>query len=130
MNRLALDTKNRAKSTPGKKRLQTVRNPKRTKAGRIKIHFEPAEALLRRIEFNLRAPAAGSVKLAGDFTAWDTLPLCMKADAHGRWMATVPLTPGEYAYRFIIDGKWSDDPAAERWVANPFGTLNAVKEVA
>ena len=105
------------------------RNTKTSGAFRIKIHFEPAAALLRRIRFQLKAPTAGSVKLAADFTAWDTLPMEMKRTRDGQWRATVPLTPGEYAYRYIVDGRWYDDPTADRVEANPFGTLNAIKEV-
>jgi len=95
----------------------------------IGIVFEPAPALLKRILFQIEAPQAECVKLAADFTAWDGLPLEMIKERSGTWAATVPLSPGEYAYRFIVDGDWADDPSAQAMVANPFGTFNALKEV-
>ena len=95
----------------------------------IKIHFEPASALLRRIRFQLKAPHAQYVKLAADFTAWDGLPVDMKRNPEGKWVTTIPLTPGDYEYRFIVDGQWSDDPFAANKAPNPFGTSNAIREV-
>jgi len=32
----------------------------------------------------------------------------------GCWSTTVPLPPGVYAYRFLVDGRWYDDPRAVR----------------
>jgi hypothetical protein len=39
------------------------------------------------------------------------------------------LSPGEYEYRFLVDGQWKDDPMAKRYVGNPFGGFNCVLEV-
>ena len=47
----------------------------------------------------------------------------------GKWSAEVPLNPGRYEYRFVVDGRWQDDPMAARFVGNPFGGLNCVLEV-
>ena len=126
----------KSKQRISRKTGNTVKKTSRTSAARlgrkprnIGIVFEPARALLKRIQFQLQAPQAESVKLAADFTAWDGLPLAMTKDHGGTWVASVPLSPGEYAYRFIVDGRWADDPAAPARVANPFGTFNALREV-
>jgi hypothetical protein len=85
---------------------------------------------LKKVEFVLDAPAANSVKLAADFTDWERSPLEMMHSPDGKWFTVVPLAPGRYAYRYIVDGQWFDDPANRRHAPNPFGTENAVITVA
>jgi len=80
-------------------------------------------------EFHLEAPAAESVQMAADFTDWEKSPLDLIPGSDGVWFLIVPLLPGEYHYRFIVDGQWEDpseewvrlvaDPAAEVAVAGP-----------
>jgi hypothetical protein len=89
----------------------------------------PSRPELKRTEFHLEAPLARSVKLAADFTAWEKFPLDLIKSEDGVWFTIVPLSPGQYSYRFIVDGNWCDDPRPNRRVPNPFGTLNAVMEV-
>lgn len=84
---------------------------------------------LKQIEFHLEAPAAHSVKLAADFTDWEKYPVDMIRSGNGVWFTQVPLLPGNYSYRFIVDGQWRDDPRPAQRVPNPFGTVNAVMNV-
>ena len=88
----------------------------------------PLPVLPRKVNFLLNSPAANSVKLAGDFTGWQDHPVEMMHSPEGMWFTVVPLAPGSYTYRFIVDGQWCDDPNAER-VANPFGSENAIIHV-
>jgi len=61
-----------------------------------------------KVTFRLRAPAAKSVMVSGDF-APDT-PL--SRDASGVWSVTVgPLKPDEYVYYFTVDGVRLPDPS-------------------
>jgi 1,4-alpha-glucan branching enzyme len=80
--------------------------------------------------FQLEAPAASAVLLAGDFTEWNAEPIQLKKSRNGVWKATVSLPPGRYQYRFMVDGAWCDDPTAEQRIANPFGGQNCVRSVA
>jgi hypothetical protein len=90
----------------------------------------PTETVeLRKVEFRIAAPQAQSVKLAGDFTDWQTGAVPMMRSRDGYWFTTVPLSPGRYSYRYIVDGQWHDDPASSRLVPNPYGSKNAVLEV-
>jgi hypothetical protein len=82
--------------------------------------------VLKKIEFCLAAPSAGSVKLAADFTDWEKCPVEMMHSGDGNWLTVVPLAPGPYSYRFIVDGQWRSDPRAARRVPNPFGTENSM----
>jgi Glycogen recognition site of AMP-activated protein kinase len=83
----------------------------------------------KKTAFRLEAPSAHSVKLAADFTDWEKAPLKLTRHAKGVWQAVVPLAPGHYSYRFIVDGQWHDDPLCPRHEQNPFGTTNAVIDV-
>jgi 1,4-alpha-glucan branching enzyme len=80
-------------------------------------------------EFTIRAPGAAHVVLVGDFTQWQHRPIALKPVGPGVWKTVVPLAPGTYHYRFIVDGEWRDDPECTVRVPNPFGTQNAVREV-
>ena len=79
--------------------------------------------------FRLEAPTALTVKLAADFTGWDKNPLDLHLGENGFWQITVALPPGRYAYRFLVDGEWCDDPQCAQYEVNPFRTTNAVVEV-
>jgi len=90
--------------------------------------IESLTRLPKKVEFTFKSPLATSVKLAGDFTEWETNPIeMMRSD--GVWFTVVPLPPGSYSYRFIVDGCWCDDPGSDQRIPNPFGTQNAVIHV-
>ena len=80
--------------------------------------------------FCFAAPEASQVLLVGDFTQWSARPVTMRKDPDGLWRATVILEPGSYSYRYIADGEWRDDPECPVRAANPYGSQNAVREVA
>jgi 1,4-alpha-glucan branching enzyme len=84
----------------------------------------------RNQTFSLTAPQAASVQLVGDFTHWKQRPVSMHRDAQGVWRATVQVEPGTHHYRFLVDGQWTDDPECAIRVPNPFGTQDAVRQVA
>ncbi len=76
------------------------------------------------------SPFAAQVNLAGDFNGWEMTTLVLRKDADGLWRITVELKPGSYAYKFLVDGQWVNDPNNPRTAANQFGSLNNVIEVA
>ena len=88
----------------------------------------PAPAT-RRISFSLSAPDARNVKVAGDFTAWETQALDMTRQPNGSWKTTLAIPPGQHEYRFIVDGQWADDPHCEVRKPNPFGGENCLRVV-
>ena len=100
-----------------------------TKRGRACRQADSPLKGLKNTEFHLEAPAAGSVKLAADFTDWEKSPLDLIQSEDGVWFAIVPLLPGRYAYRFIVDGQWCDDPHPAQHRANPFGTTDGIVNV-
>ena len=81
----------------------------------------------KKVQFNLLAPEAERVFLAGEFNNWGVDSLPMKQDKRGTWYTSLALSPGRYEYRFCVDGVWHDDPNAQERVDNPFGSHNCVK---
>ena len=82
------------------------------------------------VVFAARFADARHVMVAGDFNGWSAIGTPL---AHGQradsWVARLPLRPGKYCYRFIVDGRWVNDPYNDRVEANEFGELNNVVEV-
>ncbi len=93
----------------------------------IKEHFTDSE--LRSVSFAYFNPAAGEVFVVGAFNDWEPRATPMSKKLDGQWTANILLKPGQYEYRFVVDGAWQDDPMSGRYVSNPFGGLNAVLEV-
>jgi 1,4-alpha-glucan branching enzyme len=83
----------------------------------------------RRTIFHLSAPDAGEVYLAGDFNNWDLRKHPMQKQENGVWKKTTMLFPGEYEYKFMVDGRWCTDPENDRMCWNRFGSQNNLIEV-
>jgi len=84
---------------------------------------------VKKTEFSLLAPSAQSVFLSGDFNQWDLSSRPLRRDKNGMWKISLPLAPGQYEYRFFVDGEWQSDPSCCDFVNNPFGTSNCLKIV-
>lgn len=71
-------------------------------------------------------PSANEVCIAGSFNDWHPKATPMILRGNGKWVKKLALSPGRYEYRFVVDGRWVDDPAAKETVLNPFGGFNVV----
>ncbi len=72
------------------------------------------------------------IYLAGNFNNWnpsDPQFLMKDDDGDGTWSITVKLAPGEYQYKYVIDGKWTQDPFGPGEAADGFGGRNTKFEV-
>ena len=71
---------------------------------------------------------ASRVNIAGDFNNWSmTADPMYDREGTGEWTIRLPLGPGRYQYKFLIDGsKWIPDPANPQTVDDGFGWLNSV----
>lgn len=83
----------------------------------------------RRVTFSLEDTRASEVILMGDFNGWDPAKHPMKNDGNGTWNKTVIIPAGQYEYKFLVDGRWKEDPRNERRRPNCFGTLNSVLNI-
>lgn len=83
-----------------------------------------------KAEFKLYAPQANEVYLAGDFNHWtpnENSRLTRGQD--GTWRKALKLSPGKYRYRFVIDGKWQEDPNNPLSEINNFGEPDSLLEL-
>ena len=88
----------------------------------------------RTIRFQLHAPEAQSVTLAGSFNDWNVKSHPMrqcgkKKNGGGHWQVLMRLLPGTYQYLFYVDGQWWNDPASNQYISNELGSLNNIVEV-
>jgi hypothetical protein len=81
--------------------------------------------------FVCSAPKAQRVVIVGDFNNWSTSADPMyDREENGLWSITLPLRPGRYEYKFLIDGKkWMRDPENPEKIKDGFGDYNSVIEV-
>ena len=68
---------------------------------------------------------AEKVMLAGSFNKWDPGILPMKKTDSG-WIADVKLSPGKYWYKFIVDGRWTNDNDNRLSENDGLGNTNSV----
>ncbi|MEM9316695.1 MAG: M28 family peptidase [Pseudomonadota bacterium] len=54
---------------------------------------------------------AEEVSVTGDFNNWNMFSTRLARAIDGGWLTCLTLPPGEYLYKFIIDGQWTSDPA-------------------
>jgi chromosome partitioning protein len=77
------------------------------------------------VVFSIEAPNAKCVQLAGDFNGWTAEGSEMELSG-GVWKKVVPLTPGLYLYRYVVDGVWMTDPLNVKVQLTPWGAQNSV----
>ena len=66
------------------------------------------------------APAVTSVNLAGSFNNWSTSAQAMTQQTDGSWKATIPLMPGTYQYKFVMNGsQWPNNMCNDPTWGNP-----------
>lgn len=89
-----------------------------------------ARATQEGVLFVAEAPGARQVHVAGDFNDWSATatPMQRLEDGSG-FRALLPLGPGRYRYRYVVDGHWSADPHNNMAERNPFGDMNSIVEV-
>ena len=83
----------------------------------------------RRVLFTLGDQRATEVTVSGDFNQWHRTSHPMKNDGNGTWQKIMLLPPGQYEYKFLVDGQWRTDPNNPTQCLNRFGTHNNVLRV-
>ena len=75
-------------------------------------------------------PRASTVQLAGDFNNWQPQNTSLEKIAeNGIWQIKLPMSPGRYRYRLVVDGQWQQDPYNNQTEMNPYGEYNSIIEV-
>jgi enterochelin esterase-like enzyme len=75
------------------------------------LWFAAGAAWADPVTFELKAPEAKAVFLAGEMTGWEARKQAMSRDGDGVWRLKLDLAPGQWLYKFIVDGRWVHDPA-------------------
>ena len=98
-----------------------------TKKAAKPVAKKPAKPVAKAVTFTVHADKGKAVYLAGQFNDWNpsAKKMAYKARA-GVYTATIKLAPGEYQYKFVVDGTWCADPENVNAVANDQGTFNSV----
>ena len=97
---------------------------------RIPLMQPDAEPKNRDAIFSIKAPRAKEVYIVGDFNHWKMNEASRLAKLEdGNWQAKLPLTPGKYRYKFVVDGEWLLDSQNAEKEQNPFGTYDSVKKL-
>jgi hypothetical protein len=88
----------------------------------------PAAPGMVLVRFELLAPEANTVALAGSFNAWSAEAIALvPSSTPGMWTVTLPLALGSHEYLFLVDGqRWIADPSAHAQVDDGFGQTNSV----
>lgn len=83
----------------------------------------------QEIIFTFFAPEAHAVHVAGEFNNWSSDATPLENTGYGEWVTRLPLRSGQYEYRFVVDGRWFEDPESAQRVANPHEGFNSVLTV-
>jgi len=81
------------------------------------------------VTFTYIDPSAQNVAIAGEFNQWSATANLMQKDSSGAWTTSIPLKPGKYQYKFVVDGNWKTDPTNPDGVDDTFGGKNSVRTV-
>jgi len=84
---------------------------------------------LSEVLFKLNAPEAKEVYITGEFNNWKVDESTRMSAENGNWMKKLNLGFGTYRYRFVIDGKWTEDPSNPTKEVNPYGEMDSLIEV-
>lgn len=83
-----------------------------------------------KVTFEFPANGGNQVALLGDFNEWNVAAHPMKRRKDGSFTAIVSLKPGQYKFRYLVDGEtWRNDSEADEYMPNPFGTEDSVVSV-
>ncbi|MHB8622800.1 MAG: AAA family ATPase [Sulfuricaulis sp.] len=69
------------------------------------------------------------VQLAGEFNSWMPDQGVITRIVNGVVEKTIMLSPGTYQYRYVINGKWQEDPSNPEVIPNHSGGFNSILHV-
>jgi len=107
----------------------TVVGARETKEATEEPKKAPAPEGAVEVPVTLDMPDAGAVYIAGSFNAWSPDADAMTMNDDGLWAITLALEPGQYEYKFVVDGTWMEDPANPEFISDPYGGKNSVLTV-
>ncbi len=84
----------------------------------------------KRTTFEFSAEPGSHVNVVGSFNNWDpeAHPLKENPDS-GFFTRTMLLPKGRYEYKFVVNGKWTEDPNGSAKIPNDMGSYNSVLDL-
>ena len=79
----------------------------------------------RAVNFEVCDRPGREVFIVGTFNDWQPGKKMEDKNSDGVYRCRLLLPPGEYQYKFIIDGMWRPDPLNPNFLPNEFGSLNS-----
>ena len=83
----------------------------------------------KEVDFSIASVDAKEVYVTGNFNNWKLDDKSRMEQTNGKWHKKIRLKPGLHHYRFVIDGKWTEDPDNIRKEINPYGEMDSLLEV-
>ena len=80
----------------------------------------------RAVVLSYKDAPGKSVCVTGSFNDWRMDRKMTDRECPGEYRCRLLLVPGEYQYKFVVDGEWRSDPENPNFVPNGFGSLNSV----
>ncbi len=78
-------------------------------------------------QFVFKCAECKEVYLVGEFNNWEkNEKYKLHQLNHDTWIITLPLRKGKYQYKFLVDGKWVNDPTNDMLEDDAFGGKNSV----
>ena len=94
------------------------------------IQVESPQGERSEVIFQVQAPEAREVYVAGEFNNWQLDSFaCLERDERGTWKRQIPLNPGSYQYKYFVDGRWVVDPENPLRIVNEEGVVNSLIKV-
>ena len=125
----ASSTNSKAASQPSR-RGEAPQGKSSSKEDRMKVGSAPARkapspAIIPTTFIWTATPESKQVFLAGDFNGWDpqSSPMTRRAN---KFSKSIKLAPGQYQYKFLVDGVWHADPSAPLAVSSLGSTNNVI----
>lgn len=87
----------------------------------------PSKKEQRSVRFVYHGLPGAQVFLAGEFNHWDIAGCRLVDDGRiGLYVCDILLSPGQYQYKLVVNGRWITDVENPLRVANPYGTDNSL----
>ena len=83
-----------------------------------------------KVTFTYSNSKATNVYLAGTMNGWSTTKNKMTKNSAGVFSCTVELGPGQYEYKYVVDGEWVSDPSNPITIGNDKNSVAIVPGMA
>jgi 1,4-alpha-glucan branching enzyme len=83
----------------------------------------------RAVNFAFEDAPGKEVFLAGSFNNWQMTTRMKDKNQSGSYTCRLLLEPGEYQYKFVVNGEWRLDGLNGCFAPNGFGELNSLLKV-